>query len=71
MVLRGSKNYKAKRNVKKLKALHHICLAIAQTKINHFSFSLYKIVAVAAPDTSDAPTSKIYITAEANFFQIR
>ena len=56
---------------KKLKTLHQICLAIALAKINHFFiFFLSKFVAVVALDTVDAPTSKKYNKAEANFFQI-
>ena len=53
---------------KKLKALYHVWIAIALTKI--FLFSLFKFVAVVAPDRTDEPTSKKYVTVKPNLFQV-
>ena len=68
MLLRGSQTYK-KKDVEKLKALHCISLKTVFTKVFIF-FSLFKCLVVADPKRINAPTSKKYVTAKANSFQM-
>ena len=56
--------------LKKLRALDHISLKWTIPKCSIFSFTFLKFVAVTAPNTTYAPTSKKYVTAQSIVFHI-